>query len=90
MSLSVETTYKVVNHSLEGNEWEYEVPSGVFGVTFRANGGDVTLATAHSGDTFTIADGNSLELVNRNIAHKSFYLNGTATLEILEEYGLAS
>lgn len=81
---------QIVNITLSGSEVSYQIPANVRTVAFQANGGDITMATESGGATWKIADGSKEAISNVNLSNRTYYFNGTATLEIRLEYGTTS
>ena len=70
---------------------EYVLPSvAIKSVRIHAQNGAVTFSHETSGDTLTIAAGETVVFDNRNLQGHSIFLDGTATAEIVVEKGLAS
>jgi len=81
---------EIVNKTLSGSEVSYTIPDNVRVVAFQANCGEITMPVSSREPTWKIADGSKEAISNVNLANRTYYFNGTATLEIRLEYGTTS
>lgn len=77
---------------MTGSDVPYTFPADFLCVAFQANGGNIELLTAESGDGFTLYDAApGISIQDRSLAGQTIWFNGAAgKIEILEQSGLGS
>ena len=70
----------------------YPVPTNTASIAFHAVGGDVAMMSVHSGDEWTIKQGEKEAINTREVSNKIMYFSGSTgtTLQIRRLTGLLS
>lgn len=72
------TYLEVENTAMTGSEVTYTFQATAMSTLFQPIGGQVTMTHVTSGDTFTIADGQSWEVTNRNLRNHTLFFVGAS------------